>query len=168
MLVVMVFPVSDEDLRFRLTEYAKRRKLEIHEHLGGGIQGIVFSTYLPSAIKVFKRRVHYEREVAVYHRIKSRGISSVCGFTVPKPLRRHDELMIVEMELVVKPFVLDFASAGVDGPLFEYSAETLAEDEQRRKELFEDRWPTVKNIIAEFRMHGIYLSDVKPGNIMFE
>ncbi len=89
------------------------------------------------------------------------------GFTVPKPLRRHDGLLVVEMELVVKPFVVDFASAGVDGPLFEYSAETLAEDEQRRREMFEDRWPTVKKIVAEFRSNGIYLSDVKPGNITF-
>ena len=150
-----------------MLEYAKRRKLEIHEHLGGGIQGVVFSTYLPSAIKVFKRREHYEREVSVYNRIKEHEISDICGFTVPRPLRFHDELLIVEMELVVKPFVVDFASAGVDAPLYEYTAETLAEDEQRRRELFEERWPIVKKLIAEFKHHCIYLSDVKPGNIMF-
>jgi hypothetical protein len=163
----MVLPVSDEDLKLRLNEYAKSRKLEIHEHLGGGIQGIVFSTYLPSAVKVFKRREHYDREVAVYRRIKERELFNVCGFTVPKPLRRHDGLLVIEMELVAKPFVVDFASAGVDGPLFEHSPEALADYEAERREMFEERWPTVQRIIAEFRSHGIYLSDVKPGNIMF-
>ncbi|HLJ10589.1 MAG TPA: hypothetical protein VKU82_05340 [Planctomycetaceae bacterium] len=163
----MLLPVSDDDLRVRLNEYAKCRKLKIHEHLGGGIQGIVFSTFLPSAVKVFKRREHYEREVAVYHRIKDRSLFNVCGFTVPKPLRRHDGLLVIEMELVVRPFVVDFASAGVDRPLFDHSPEILAEDESRRRDLFEDRWPKVRQIIAEFRRHGIFLADVKPGNIMF-
>jgi hypothetical protein len=163
----MLLPVSDDDLRTRLSEYASRRKLKIHEHLGGGIQGIVFSTYLPSAIKVFKRKEHYLREVTVYQRLKERDVSSVCGFAVPRPLRHHDGLFVIEMELVVRPFVVDFASAGVDGPLYDYTPEILEEHERSRKEMFEDKWPAVKQIMAEFRSHGIYLSDVKPGNISF-
>jgi len=35
-------------------------------------------------------------------------------------------------------------------------------------EVFEDKWPLVKRIIREFKSYGIYLSDVKPGNIVFE
>jgi hypothetical protein len=71
------------------------------------------------------------------------------------------------MEIMRPPFVVDFASAGVDGPLFEYPPEILEESEEKRRELFGDRWPIVRKIMSEFRSHGIYLSDVKPGNIMF-
>jgi hypothetical protein len=158
---------TDNDLLARLHEYARRRKLKIHEHIGGGIQGIVCSTTLPSAIKTFKAPEHYWREVRVYERIKKCGITNVCGFSVPKPLAHHDELLVVHMEIVRPPFVVDFASAGVDGPLFEYPPEILQDYEAQRRDMFEDRWPRVKEIIAEFRRHGIYLSDVKPGNIMF-
>jgi len=159
--------VSDDELRSRLNEYAKRRKLKIHEHLGGGIQGVVFSTTLPSALKAFKREEHYWREVEVYARLKQNDVTNVCGFWVPRPLRRHDGLLIIEMEMVTKPYVVDFASAGVDGPLFDFDPEILEEHERSRKEMFEDRWPIVKQIMAEFRRHGIFLSDVKPGNITF-
>jgi hypothetical protein len=158
---------SDEELASRLNEYARRRKLTIHEHLGGGIQGVVFSTTLPSALKAFKREEHYWREVAVYARLKERNVTNVCGFWVPRLLRHHDSLQIIEMELVLKPFVVDFASAGVDAPLYEHTPEALLEYETARREMFEDKWPVVVDIIAEFRRLGIFLSDVKPGNIMF-
>jgi len=87
---------------------------------------------------------------------------------VPAPISHHDELLIIHMEIVRPPFVVDFASAGLDGPLFDYSAETLVEWVESRKELFEENWPRVMKIIAEFRAQGIYLSDVKPGNITLE
>ena len=103
----------------------------------------------------------------MYERIKEHGITNVCGCSVPKLLDCHDELLVIHMEIVRPPFVVDFASAGVDAPLFEYSPEVLAEWEETRRELFEDKWPLVRKIMSEFRSHGIYLSDVKPGNIMF-
>ncbi|MCY2962552.1 MAG: hypothetical protein NT069_02690 [Planctomycetota bacterium] len=159
---------SDSDILRRLREYAKRRKLDIHEYLGEGIQGIVCSTTLPSAIKAFKDRDAYEREVAVYQRIKERGISSVCGCSVPTPFSHHDGLLVIHMGIVRPPFVLDFASAGLDGPLFEHSPEAISDWIESRMDLFGDRWTTVLKIISVFRSHGIYLSDVKPGNITFE
>jgi len=48
---------SETDPLSRLHEYARRRKLKIHEYLGDGIQGIVCSTTLPSAIKSFKENI---------------------------------------------------------------------------------------------------------------
>jgi hypothetical protein len=159
---------NDSDLLSRIRQYAIRRKAEIHELLGSGVQGTVYSTTQRTAIKAFRMREHFLREVAVYERIKERGITKVCGFSVPYPLSHHDEFMIIHMEIVRPPFVLDFASAGVDAPLYEYSEETMAEWQEERKELFgEERWPIVRKIMSEFRSNGIYLSDVKPGNIMF-
>lgn len=151
----------------RLREYANRRKLEIHEQLGGGIQGVVYSTYSTSALKAFKEQSHFEQEVKVYQRLKERNVTNVCGFAVPRPISYNPHLLVIEMEVVNPPFVVDFASAGVDAPLYEYTPEIMAEWEESRQELFEENWPTVLKVIAGFRVYGIYLSDVKPGNIMF-
>jgi hypothetical protein len=158
---------TDDPLLTRLHEYARRRKLKIHEHIGGGVQGVVCSTTLPSAIKAFKLAEHYWREVRVYERIKEMNITKVCGFSVPRPLAHHDELLVIHMEIVRPPFVVDFASAGLDEPIFDYPDEILEEAEEKRRELFGHRWPVVRRIMSEFRSYGIYLSDVKPGNIMF-
>jgi hypothetical protein len=73
------------------------------------------------------------------------------------------------MEFVVPPFVVDFATAGVDSnPLGKYSSEQMDEWYESRRELFEDQWPKAKSILHGFREHGIYLVDLKPGNIVFE
>lgn len=158
---------TDNALVARLHDYARRRKLKINAHIGGGIQGVVCSTTLPSAIKAFKEAEHFWREVAVYKRIKENGITSACGFSVPKPLQYHPDSLVIEMEIVRPPFVLDFASAGLDHPLFLHSPEILEEWEEGRKEVFGDQWPLVRRVMSYFKSHGIYLSDVKPGNIMF-
>ncbi len=88
---------------------------------------------------------------------------------MPRLIDHHDELWVIEMEFVVPPFVVDFATAGVDSnPLNKYSPEELDDWFESRRELFEDRWPQAKEILHEFRKHGIYLVDLKPGNIVFE
>jgi hypothetical protein len=33
--------------------------------------------------------------------------------------------------------------------------------------MFEDRWPTVENVIFGFRIFGVYLMDIHPRNIAF-
>ncbi len=87
---------------------------------------------------------------------------------MPRLIDYHDELWVLEIEFVVPPFVLDFATAGVDvDPLEKYSSEELEEWLESRRELFEDRWPDANKLLHRFREHGIYLVDVKPGNIMF-
>jgi hypothetical protein len=37
-----------------------------------------------------------------------------------------------------------------------------------KREQFESRWPEVQLLIRQFRSYGIYLADVKPGNVMFD
>ena len=120
-----------------------------------------------SAIKVFKEQLHFQQELKVYKRIKERNITNLCGFWIPKPLNYNSYLLIIEMEFVDPPFVVDFASAGVDAPLNEYTADIIADWEESRQELFGENWPSVQKLIAAFEAYGIYLADVKPGNIMF-
>lgn len=88
------------------------------------------------------------------------------GFNVPRLLRADDELFVIEMTIVSPPFVLDFAGAYLDTPPV-FPAEVLEAWREEKFEQFGDRWPTVLRVIAAFRKWGIYLADVKPGNIEF-
>jgi hypothetical protein len=152
----------------RAKEYAKRRKLSIETQLGGGIQGAVFQTDDGNAIKALIRHEFYVRERDIYRRLRERGIESVAGFNVPRLLDFHDELLVIEMQIVTPPFVLDFAGAYLDSqPSYANDPDVMGPWEEDKVEQFGKRWPTVKRVMYAFRAHGIYLSDIKPGNIEF-
>lgn len=127
----------------------------------------MFATDVDTAVKALGERRSYFNEVSVYLRLLDREITEVEGFTIPKLVRFDDELMIVEMGLVAPPCVLDFANAGVDGPLHEFPAEVLREQERENEEVFEDRWPIVRRIRSALRRHGVHIADLNPNNIMF-
>jgi hypothetical protein len=152
----------------RATEYARRRNLSIEKQLGGGIQGVVFSTHEGTAVKALIRSEFYVRERDVYSRLKQRGIENVGGFNVPRLLDFHDELLVIEMQIVMPPYVVDFASAYLDSlPPYANDPEVMEPWEEAKREQFEEQWPTVRRVMSAFQAHGIYLSDIKPGNIEF-
>jgi hypothetical protein len=99
-------------------------------------------------------------------RLRDREISRILDFKVPKLWHADDELWVIEMEIVSPPFVLDFAGAYLDSPP-DFPEEIMADWRAEKKEQFGERWPQVQDIMREFRKLGIYLADVKPGNIMF-
>jgi hypothetical protein len=88
------------------------------------------------------------------------------GFAVPELVDFDDDLLVVEMTIVSPPFLLDFGKVHLDRRP-EFSAETIAEWRESMKELFEDRWPEVRLLLAALERYGIYYLDAKPGNIMF-
>ena len=161
-------------------QYARQRGLSLGPRLGYGKDGTVFSTLPqdvspgnwagPTAIKAMARDDLYARELAVYRRLAERGIGGpirVCGHNVPQLLGQDDELLVIEMTIVTRPFVLDFASAYLDEPP-EFPAEVMEERYTHWSDVFEGQWPAVQRIMAEFRRYGIYLLDPSPGNIAFE
>jgi len=152
----------------RAEEYARRRSLSIEKQLGGGTQGVVFWTDKGTAIKALTREDFYRKERDAYRRLKSLNVNRVCGFWVPRLFDFHDELWVVEMEVVKPPYVLDFASAYLDSkPSYLSEPEVMEQWEEAKREEFEGRWPIVRGVIAAFQGYGIYLPDIRPGNIMF-
>jgi hypothetical protein len=96
--------------------YAARHQLELAETLGSGKDGIVLVAKRKAqparvAIKVFRLSEAYEREKAVYLRLQELEIDSVLGFNVPRLVRFDDAMLVVEITVVKRPFVLDFAGA---------------------------------------------------------
>jgi len=162
---------SFEDIERRASRYAQRRGLELGPRQEAGKDGIVFWTLGspdgPTAVKALRRSDLYKRELACYRRLDERGVGQVCGHSVPQLLGHDDELLVIEMTIVTKPYVLDFAGAYIDDPP-EFPPYVMEERHAHWAEVFENRWPAVQAIIAHFRRYGIHLLNPSPGNIAFE
>jgi hypothetical protein len=149
--------------------YATRYELQLGERLGFGIHGSVHVVEhkikrAKSAIKAHRAMEFYLRERAVYERLRGAGISDVLGCHVPQFIRAEDDLHVIEMTIVTRPFVLDFAGAYV-GALPEFSEEIWAEWEAEKREQFGARWTAVRAVMSAFEDLGIHLLDVSPTNI---
>lgn len=165
----------DDDVLRRALEFTQRRGRRLGKRLGAGVHGIVFAiefqpenqpTVIESAIKVFRRESEYIRERDVYLRLKDRGVQAILSCNVPSLLGYDDELWVVEMTVVAPPFVLDFAGAYLDGaPTF--PEEVWANWRLEKVEEFGADWPRVQTILAVLRTHGIFMIDVRPGNVWF-
>ena len=154
------------DAERRAGQYAERIGARLASQLGAGYDGIVFATQAGSAVQSLRFVELYRRGRDVYTRLWEAQIESVSGCNVPRLLNFDDELWVVELEIVQPPFVLDFAGARLDQPL-DYPEEVLAEWEAEKVEQFGEDWPRVRQVLSGFRRLGIYLADVKPGNISF-
>lgn len=172
-----MLPFLEDIARRASLLYAQRRwggGLELGPRLGVGKDGIVFSTVGsptgPTAVKALARADLYGRELTCYRRLAVRGVGGpvqVCGHNVPQLLDHDDKLLVIEMTIVTRPFVLDFAGAYLDTAP-EFPIDIMEDRHARWAEDFGGRWPKVQRIMAEFRTHGIFLLDPSPGNIGFE
>jgi hypothetical protein len=150
----------------RLSGYCAASEAQLAEQFGWGYEGLVYATISKSAIKAFRHKGLYENERNVYLRLQAHGVKAAHAFAVPQLITWNDEYLIIEMTIVSPPFILDFAGAYLDkAPPFD--DEQMQEWEEQKSEQFEDRWPTVRSALSFFKGHGIYLNDVKPGNVTF-
>jgi hypothetical protein len=161
----------EQDLIQNAQAYALRHQLRLAERLGYGIHGIIFVAednrkVGKTAVKAHRAAEPYRRERGVYERLKDAGVSEVMGFNVPQLLRMDDELRVIEMSIVARPFVLDFAGAYLDVPP-EFPEEKWAEWEAEKRDQFEARWPKVEAVLAALEALDIHMVDVSPSNIAF-
>ena len=156
----------ENPFREKADAFAAQLQIEVGRKLGFGWAGIVISTSRQSAIKVFRHERLYQRERDVYHRLAERHVVRILGFDVPQLVGFDDDLWIVEMTIVSPPFVLDFAGAYLDQKP-DYPPEVLADWMEEKAEQFGERWSKVQAIMWAFSKLGVFLADVKPGNIEF-
>jgi hypothetical protein len=160
----------DDILKRRLADYAERRKIVFAEQLGLGLHGIVciaednvnFGRF---AVKIHRYAEAYRREKAAYLRLREVGLCAVRGFNVPQMLRCDDEFLAIEMSIVVRPFILDFAATWLDEP--PDFPRDFWQDELEKREVFGDRWAEVQRVLAALETHGLHMFDVTPTNIAF-
>jgi hypothetical protein len=151
--------------------YAALHGLRLGERLGFGIHGTIFvaennSKAGKTAVKAHYSVEPYLRERDVYRRLRDAGVSEITGFNVPQLIRFDDKLRIVEMTVVARPFLLDFAGAYLDAPP-EFSEEIWNEWKSEKREQFEDRWPIVQAALNALEELNIHMVDVSPTNISF-
>jgi hypothetical protein len=151
--------------------YAEQHQLELAETLGSGKDGIVLVAKRKDqpgkiGLKAFRSPAAYRREKGVYQRLQTLGVITVLGFNVPQLIGHDDALLLLEITIVDRPFVLDFAGAHLDARPY-FPQEVWADWEAEKREQFEEHWPTVQEVLGKFETLGIYLLDVSPGNIGF-
>jgi hypothetical protein len=151
--------------------YAARHELQLVERLGYGIHGSVHVVEgkvkgRQSAIKAHRTTEFYRRELAAYERLTRAEVTEVLGFHVPQFIRADEELEVIEMTIVTRPFVLDFAGAYV-GARPDFPEEVWAEWEAEKQEQFGTRWTVVRSVMSAFEDLGIHLVDVSPNNVAF-
>jgi hypothetical protein len=151
--------------------YALRHQLHLAERLGFGIHGIIFvvehnSNIGKTAVKAHRSVEPYLREREAYERLKDAGVSEILGFNVPQLIHIDDELRVIEMSIVARPFVLDFAGAYLDIPP-DFIEEKWAEWEAEKRDQFEARWTEVQLVLAALEALDIHMVDVSPSNIAF-
>jgi hypothetical protein len=112
-------------------------------------------------VKAHRSAEPYFRERSVYERLSRIGVHELLGFNVPQSIAFDDELRVIEMTIVARPFVLDFAGAYFDIPP-DFPEETWAEWEIEKREQFEERWPTVQTVLAALEGFDIHMVDVSP------
>jgi hypothetical protein len=157
----------DEDIQRRSREYAEQHALRYERRLGFGKDGTVWSTHRQTAVKVFGRQDPLRREAAAYQRLAERGVLDVRGHAVPQVMIVDTTLLVIEMTIVMPPFVLDFASAFLDDEAPIYPDDVLAEWVEGKRDEFGVHWPRASLVLASLRGLGIHMTDVHLGNIGF-
>lgn len=163
--------MAESDLVQKVWEYIRRDGRILGPALGTGVQGNVFvvklqSSLFDTALKIHSREIEYRRERNVYLRLREYDVTLIRGCNVPYLLAHDDELLILEMTIVQRPFVLDFGGAYLDYPP-DFPDDVLAEWEREKREQYGERWPEVQAILRELEGFDIYMIDVHPGNISF-
>lgn len=147
--------------------YAMLRGFQITGTLGAGLNGRVWKVRdnhkRAWALKIQDAQ-GFRLERACYERLGELGVTEVAGFNVPVLIHAEEAWRAIEMSIVDRPFLLDFAQAYLDAPP-EFSAEVWEECWETWESRYEDDWPQVKLALRELRLLGIYYLDVHRGNI---
>ena len=104
--------------------------------------------------------------MGIYERLKEAGVQNIRGFSVPQMRRFDGELCVIEMSIVTRPFVLDFAGAYLDAPPA-FSDEVWEQWEKDKREQYEGRWPEVQVVLTELERFDIHMIDISSTNIAF-
>lgn len=118
-----------------------------------------------AAIKVFYHGEFFRRELLVYERLRDAGVREIRGLVVPQLIRADAELLVLEMTVVERPYLLDFAGAYLDDAAPQFDDEVWEPWEVDTREKFGERWPEVKAVLGALEDYGIHMLDVNPGNV---
>jgi hypothetical protein len=89
------------------------------ERLGWGIGGYVYlSPDGQTAVKVHRTDEFFNRETQAYERLRQLRITEVNGIVVPTLHDYRRDIRVIRMDVVVPPFLVDFAGVSFTPPDF--------------------------------------------------
>jgi hypothetical protein len=158
-----------KDLPDAAKTYAMKRGLEITGPLGDGLDGSIWKVRgkkkaISWALKIHAGVAGYRRERDCYLRLSEHQVCEVAGFQVPVLGRSDEEFLAIEMSMVARPFIVDFAQAYLDLPP-EFSADVWVERLRTWSDRYGKDWPVVERALDELEDYGIYYLDVHQRNI---
>ncbi len=155
------------ELEERARRYAAEREIKIffRKPLGHGTDGSVWPTNRNSAVKSLKLQKNYLPERLCYQRLAERGVQSIDGLAVPKLIDFDDRLMVVEIEIVEPPYLLDFGKAYIDETAPFTQEELAAYNASLAAQFRQEDIPRVRKICRLLGAYGIEYLDAKPANI---
>jgi len=126
---------SNETALQHARDYAGLHELSLRDELGQGMNGVVIvaEALIPSpgkprlsAVKACHSEIEYTRERDVYFRLQECNLTTIRSCKVPELLEFDDDLWIIEMTIVTRPFCLDFGGAYLEKPP-DFSEEVMAD-----------------------------------------
>jgi hypothetical protein len=154
----------------RVADYETRHGCRLLGVLGAGRgqDGMVMRSDRLTAVKFFDRLDRFQREWEVYHLLTTRGIHNVAGHEIPRLIDADEQLRAIEMSIVERPFLLDFAGAKRPHEVPDFEQHVIDEHMERLVELFEGRVGDALHVVEAFRRAtGFVLLDIHPGNVAF-
>jgi len=138
----------------RKEKFASRYRVTLLHHLGpeAGQQNAVFQSDRMTAVKFFDRPSRFARELEVYRILLASGTRSIAGHNVPQLILADEELLVMELSIVQRPFVLDFEGAMKPEEVPDFEPLTIEEHYERLRELFGDRWTDALHVAEMFRV----------------
>ncbi len=157
-----------DDIEDRLIAFAGANNLQIVRQIGFGIHGRVFmiiARHSASVVKVFEEEDPYKRERDVYLRLQEKGVEQIVGCHVPDLLSFSDDLRVVHISLVSRPFCLDFAAAYLDALPIGFPPMESDWEAEKLKEFGTEDWLKASLVLDRLKSFGIIQTDVSPTNI---
>ena len=154
----------------RVFDYEQQHYCRLLGYLGAGQgqDGFVLRSNRLTAVKFFDRLDRFVRELEVYRILRDKGIRDIATHRVPSLINFDEPLLAIEMTIVERPFVLDFAGAKRPEEVPDFERHVLDEHLEHLTELFGERCGDALHVAEMFRQAtGFVLLDIHPGNIAF-
>jgi hypothetical protein len=155
-------PEISVEVANRRQAYLDAHSIDTDDLLGWGVDGVVWRTSRHSALKIHRFQSRYRQERDVYLRLRLRSLYRLAGFYIPELFQYDDSCLALELQIVDRPFVLDFAEASLDVPIADLDDPAWLNEKARK---FGTDWPDVQRLLNALRQYGIYFRDVHLGNI---
>jgi hypothetical protein len=135
-----------------------------------GVDGAVYAhPSANTAVKIHRGPDGFARELAAYLRLADHGVTEFVTpthrFNVPVLHNYDEKLRVIEMSIVIKPFLLDFAAATLDDPR-DYTDDALGSWWDSIQSDFGDDFIVARDVYwGLVHRFGIYYWDLKPRNL---